>query len=93
MFILTGKRSFNESEKEILTKRGTPDALKVLASDSEKIGMEWVYNTFAKDSVFASLPTITIDDANPKGLRATTESTLALFFKQTNLSKDKKRDT
>ncbi len=90
IYILTGKRSFNESEKQILTKRGTADALRVLASDSERAGMEWVYSTFDKDSVFAVLPTITIDDANPKGVRATTESTFALFFKQTSMSKDKR---
>ena len=90
VYILTGKRSFNDSEKEMLTKRGTPDALKVLASDSEKTGLEWVYNTFKKDAAFAALPVMTINDASPKGIRATTESTLALFFKQTNVSKDKR---
>lgn len=90
IYILTGKRSLNQSEKEILTKRGTADALNVLVSDSERAGMEWIYNTFEKDSIFAALPTITIDDSHPKGMRATTESTLTLFFKQTSMSKDKR---
>lgn len=90
VYILTGKRPFNEFEKEMLTKYGTTDALKVLASGSERAGMEWVYNTFEKDSVFASLPVMTIDDSHPKGVRATTESTLVLFFKQKHLEKNRK---
>ncbi len=90
VYILTGKPSFNDFEKEMLTKRGTSDALKVLASDSEKTGLEWVYNTFEKDPIFAALPTITIDDSHPKGIRATTEGTLTLFFKQTGVLKEKR---
>ena len=89
-YILTGKRSFNDAEKEMLTKNGSLDALTVMGADSEKVGLEWVYNTFIKDPLFAALPVITINDAYPKGIRATTESTLALFFKQSSLSKDKR---
>lgn len=90
VYILTGKRSLNQSEKETLTKNASSDALKLLKADSEKDGLEWIYNTFEKDAAFAALPVTMINDAYPKGIRATTESTLALFFKQTNLSKDKR---
>ncbi|MDP4725137.1 MAG: hypothetical protein NWS47_02455 [Alphaproteobacteria bacterium] len=90
IYILTGKRSFNNVEKEMLTKNGSIEALNILKADSEKVGLEWVYNQSKKESAFMKLPVIIIDDAHPIGMRATTESTLALFFKQKSLSKDQK---
>ena len=90
VYILTGKRSFNDAEKKFLTSDGTPDALRVLNADLEKVGVEWLYALCQKDARLAALTPITVDDANPVGVRAATETTLALFFKQESVSQDQK---
>ncbi|MDP3372432.1 MAG: hypothetical protein Q8S21_06070 [Candidatus Paracaedibacteraceae bacterium] len=79
MYILTGKRSFNAQEKVFLQQLNTPDALNILNSDCERNAMEWCYKTI-KTPKLSKQEMIIIDDANPTGPRASTQSTLALFF-------------
>lgn len=90
VYILTGKRSFNDVEKAMLTKNGSVEALNVLKADSEKVGLEWVYGQSQKDAALNVLPVKVINDACPKGIRATTESAATLLFSQTAIPNDKK---
>jgi hypothetical protein len=85
-FILTGKRELNDAEKNQLSTDGSAEALSVLDSNNEKEGMEWVY---AESNLKYLAPT-TINDAEPRGPRASTESTLVLFFDQVKPTKDTK---
>jgi hypothetical protein len=52
--------------------------------NNEKEGMEWVYKNVTKGSNFPKKVAITINDANPKGKRSSTESTLVSFFQYCN---------
>lgn len=90
VYILTGKRSFNDAEKAMLARNASTEALNVLKADSEKVGLEWIYNQSQKDASLSALPVKVIDDAHPRGLRATTESTAALFFNHTAIQTNKK---
>lgn len=80
IYILTGKRDFNEPEKKLLTSINTPEALAVLTENRETEGLKWQYARTISPSL-AAKEAITIDDANPVGVRATTQSTLIEYFK------------
>lgn len=86
MYILTGKRSLNAEEKKFLEQLNTLEALNVLKADCEKNALEWCYHRL-KNHEIAKREMIVIDDANPTGPRASTQSTLALFFEQNKAQK------
>ena len=76
VYILTGKRAFNEQEKKLLQNQ---DAAGLLLINNENEGMEWVFNHEKSNALLKFTP-IVINDASPTGIRATTISTVELFF-------------
>ena len=86
IYILTGKREFNEQEKKLLQSQ---DATGLLLINNEKEGMEWILN-HEKSNALLKFTLIVIDDASPTGMRATTESTVKLFFDKVKPSDGKR---
>ena len=78
IYILTGKRVFNNTEQKTLHEKGEISLLKI---NNEKEGLSWVFEQEKGDTLTKFTP-ILISDDTPTTKRATTESTVRLFIDQ-----------
>lgn len=78
LYILSGKRRFNEKEKGYLLSQNNKNLLEV---DNESEGMVWVFHNHSHPFL-KSINIEVIDDKFPEEERATTKSTAELFFRE-----------
>ncbi len=78
IYILTGKRVFNDAEQKMLREKREVTLLK---TNNEKEGLSWVFEQ-EKGNAFAHVTPILVSDDTPTAKRATTESTVRLFIDQ-----------
>lgn len=78
LYILTGRRKFNEKEREYLLREGN---LELLEINNEREGMTWVFEKH-KHPLLESMTLEIVDDDAPSASRATTKSTAECFFRK-----------